>query len=137
MFLQETKVLASFFSSRKFLFGFHNYLVVDRVGLGGGFGPFVEKKVKLEIVRYSSNFIYRKCLKEPNNAVQWMIFGIYENSETERRQETWTLIRFLCQKRVSLTLILGDFNEMLYQNEKWDGRICLEKQIKEFRAIFS
>lgn len=34
-FLQETKVLASFFSSHKFHFGFHNCFPVDRAGLDG------------------------------------------------------------------------------------------------------
>lgn len=54
IFLQETKVLASFFEFQKFYFGFSHCLVIDRVGQGGGLILIWKREVDLEILHFSS-----------------------------------------------------------------------------------
>lgn len=55
VFLQETKLSASFFDYRKNLFGFDCVLFVDYNGRGGGLALLWQKDVDFELTKYSES----------------------------------------------------------------------------------
>lgn len=66
VFLQEIKVYASYFDTRKFSFGFTHCLAVDRFRLDEGLVLLWKQEIELEIIQYSSNFIYGKIFEKTN-----------------------------------------------------------------------
>lgn len=114
IFIQETKVLASYFDFPKFFFGFPNCLVVDRVGLGGGLMLLWKGETKLKILKYSHDFIHGRIVEGSNRDIKGMFKGVYGYPETKKNcKETWILIKSTCRDTKTQDLILRDFNEIL------------------------
>ncbi|CAI9752660.1 unnamed protein product [Fraxinus pennsylvanica] len=49
----------------------------------------------------------------------WVLTGFYGNPVAERRQDSWQMLRRLTPESPSPWLIMGDFNEILSQDEKF------------------
>lgn len=137
IFLHETKVLASYFNSCMFSFGFPNCLAIDRVGLEGRLVLLWKKEVVIEILFYSRDFIHEQIINRPKEDQIWLFTRIYEILEVEKRKETWSLIKSLCSNFEIPSLVMDGFNKILSQEEKWGGWSCLEGQMEEFRNVLS
>lgn len=65
----------------------------------------------------------------------WRFMGFYGKLLTQRRLESWNLLRNL-QGRFSVPwLCASDFNEITKSNEKSEGRLRSFMQIKIFRDV--
>lgn len=56
------------------------------------------------------------------NKVQWWFTGFYGNPKTHHRIASWALLPHLNLGPGQPWYILGDFNKITRQDEKWGGR---------------
>uniref|UniRef100_A0A803ML38 Uncharacterized protein n=1 Tax=Chenopodium quinoa TaxID=63459 RepID=A0A803ML38_CHEQI len=113
--------------------GFSDGLCISSVGLSGGLG-FWWRDVNANVVSFFSNHIVVDLL-DCNNVVSWRAVGIYGWLERENKHKTWALIKDIHQNTSCLILYFGDFNEVLFENEKCGGNARSERCMNDFREV--
>lgn len=63
----------------------------------------------------------------------WHFAGFYGEPETANRENSWSLLRVLRQRFSLPWVCLGDFNEILFTEEKQGWLDRLERQMQGFR----
>ncbi|CAI9755162.1 unnamed protein product [Fraxinus pennsylvanica] len=58
-------------------------------------------------------------IMDGNTQLPWALTGFYGNPVAERRQDSWQMLRRLTPESPSPWLIMGDFNEIISQDEKF------------------
>ncbi|KAL4366884.1 hypothetical protein GQ457_05G001920 [Hibiscus cannabinus] len=58
-------------------------------------------------------------------------------SDGNMRDASWVLLRQLNQTSTTPWLVAGDFNEIMYSNEKRGGRLRSARQMEQFRMVLS
>ena len=93
----------------------------------------------LEIIDQPSDGGFIKLLhrymdnKDTEN--QWRFTGFYRESETLRKIEAWDSLRNLNYIQQIPWLCVGDFNELLRQEEKLGGAVQNHGQMQQFRDV--
>ncbi|KAL9680031.1 hypothetical protein QQ045_017904 [Rhodiola kirilowii] len=109
--------------------GFDCGLGVDSNGSSGGLALWWKEEIRLTVRSYSSYHI--DCDLEVGERVRLTIF--YGNPVTNRRSETWNLLRRLSQDSDQPWVVMGDFNEVLFSWEVKGRRLRREWQMRSFR----
>lgn len=99
--------------------------------MGGGLALFWKNDVDLNVEPSSLNHI--DVLINKGKADVWRLTGFYGHPVTQRRVESWNLIRSLLGKFSAPWLCAGDFNEITKTHEKKGGRLRPDFQMKNFR----
>ena len=68
-----------------------------------------------------------------NTDMEWRFIGFYGELETQRRSESWNLLRRLNRKCQVPWLCVGDFNELLRSDEKLGANRRSHNQMQLFR----
>jgi len=74
----------------------------------------------MEINKLALSYI-DAIVKGEGKFVQWHLTRFYGNLDIAQRVESWELLLGLSGLNSLLWLIIGDFNEILYANEKEGG----------------
>jgi hypothetical protein len=69
---------------------------------------------------------------QDQDGFRWRFTGIYGEPTTEKRENTWKLLRILNQQLNLPWLCTGDFNEILYSHEKKGARIGHHNKWRNF-----
>ncbi|XP_042944657.1 uncharacterized protein LOC122278542 [Carya illinoinensis] len=133
LFIQETRLRVSEMDRCKRSLGFENCLAVSCEGRRGGLALFWKLEVDLTILQYSKNHIHAIIAEEEQESRRWFLTGIYGFPKVASRHLTWTLMRSLKNVDNLGWLLIGDFNEIIHQAEKWGGVDRPEWQMKNFR----
>ena len=80
-----------------------------------------EKGKDITIMSYSQ-FHIDVCIKRDNSEAEWRLTGFYRNPETNRRGESWRLLKEIGSRNNLPWLCMRDFNEILHVDEKVGGR---------------
>ncbi|KAL8106281.1 hypothetical protein AgCh_029900 [Apium graveolens] len=75
----------------------------------------------VEIKGSSNHFIYFEV--ENEQVGRWRYTGFYGCPERERRRESWDIIRNLCSRSMLPWCLIGDFNDLIFAEEKQGGRM--------------
>jgi exonuclease III len=129
LFLSETKHDSKWMEWLRWKLGMTNLVVKDSVGASGGLAIFWRKEVNLCVKSFLKYHI-DTVIKE-DNGVLWQFTGIYGESKSEEKDNTWELLRLLKTKFDLPFIVCGDFNEILFNYEK-EGCLpraesCMEK----------
>lgn len=62
------------------------------------------------------------------------MIGFYDQPETSRREEAWNLLKSLKTGDNQGSCVLGDFIEIITNDEKMGGKPRLERQMESFKA---
>ncbi|KAL0461285.1 UNVERIFIED_CONTAM: hypothetical protein Slati_0016100 [Sesamum latifolium] len=108
---------------------------VDSSGKGGGMILLWHKHVNVTVHPYSISHIDVVVAKE-DGTEGWRFTRIYGHPEAARRTETWDLLRCLRRSSTRPWLCVGDFNEILSNDEK-TGAPHPRKQIEVFRVCLA
>lgn len=84
VFLSETKVLATFFDLQKFKFGSPNCFDVSYVEQSGGIALLWKREVEMEILKFSSSFIYGQVVTKISCFVAWLFTRVYGHLEVSK-----------------------------------------------------
>lgn len=116
LFLSETLANSRKFESIRVILKFDACLLVDVEGRNGGIALSGNKSSKCSILNFYKNFI--NILVQDVVKGDWRLKCYYGYLERDRRREAWDLI---CELNLISTFslcIIGDFNNLLSQNEK-------------------
>jgi exonuclease III len=135
VFLMETKLNNKKLETIRVKLGFQNAFGVDSVGKSGGLALFWQGATRLEIQNYSRRHI--NAIICPDEGVNWRITGFYGHQDVNKREEAWSLLRFLAKSRPEAWVILGDFNEIVEASEKQGGGRISRWQMEAFQRVIS
>ncbi|KAL0447658.1 UNVERIFIED_CONTAM: putative mitochondrial protein [Sesamum latifolium] len=131
VFLSETKCKARRVDGIKNLVSY-NSIRVDSVRKGGGFFLLWRKDLDVWLQSFSVHHIDATVLSDSYPA-RWHFTGFYRYPEVANSKEGWNLIRRLPQSSTHPWVCVGDFNEILAQNEKQGSLPRALWQINDFR----
>ncbi|KAL0360942.1 UNVERIFIED_CONTAM: hypothetical protein Sradi_3778700, partial [Sesamum radiatum] len=116
IFISETKCKAKRCDRIKEAVNYFG-LGVDLVGKGGGLLLLWHKDINVWL-QFFSNHHVDVTVKSKECPDHWRFTGFYGYAEVTRRKEGWKLLRGLSQMSVRPWLCVGDFIEVLDQQEK-------------------
>jgi hypothetical protein len=95
--------------------GYDNVFAVSSTGRSGGLAIFWNNSIKLDILSYSQYHIdaaVTPSLEEP-----WRLTCVYGEAQANERHKTWDMLKFIKASSPLPWLCIGDFNEVLLQEE--------------------
>ncbi|VFQ64823.1 unnamed protein product [Cuscuta campestris] len=116
VFLMETKVNREHAERLRIKIEFEGLFYVDRTGLGGGLALLWKRNNTAQLLSYSKNHVdimVRLYGRQP-----WRMTCFYGFPERSRRSESWNLLRSLSTRSSLPWVVVGDFNDLLFQHEK-------------------
>ncbi|XP_031120626.1 uncharacterized protein LOC116023757 [Ipomoea triloba] len=100
---------------------YENCFVVDAVGRCGGLALLWNGGLDIEVVGYSNHYI-DTTVRGGGVTPNWRLTGYYSHPNRRRRQDSWDLLRYLSSTSTLPWVVLGDFNDILWDYEK-KGRV--------------
>ncbi|XP_019169839.1 PREDICTED: uncharacterized protein LOC109165495 [Ipomoea nil] len=99
--------------------GFDGLFYVDSTGLSGGLALLWRKNNTTRLLSFSKNHVDVEVSIAgfPN----WRMTGFYGFPERRRRPESWELLKSLAHRYDLPWVVVGDFNDLLFQHEKMGG----------------
>ena len=131
LFLSETKHDGRWMEWLRWRLNMTNMVVKDSVGASGGLALFWKKDVNLT-VKSLSKYHIDSVIKE-EDGMEWRFTGVYGESRSEDKDNTWDTLRSLKDKFNLPWLCCGDFNEILFNYEKEGGPPRAERSMEKFR----
>ena len=131
VFLMETKVEKFVLDRIGRRIHFANLFLVPCVNSGGGLALFWKSDVDASVQTSSECHIDVIINQEADDA--WRFTGFYGDPETASRENSWDLLRSLSHRLNLPWLCMGDFNEILFANEKLGWLDRPERQMQGFR----
>ncbi|XP_074346129.1 uncharacterized protein LOC141684888 [Apium graveolens] len=132
LFLSETLAVRNKIEALASKLGFTNFFSVDRVGRSGGLVIFWKHNMSCAVMSSSQNHIDLE-VKEGRNLC-WKLTCFYGFPERERRQESWDFIRSLASSSQLPWCIFGDFNDMLYLEDKKGKHLHPQRLLNGFKS---
>lgn len=96
--------------------GYDNCFVVDCVGHSGGLAVLWKTQFQCRVTGYSRNHI--DVVLSENNVDSWRLSCFYGYPERSRRKDSWNFIRTLESLSPLPWCIWGDFNDLLFVDDK-------------------
>ena len=119
LFLMETKAKDSYVNNIKSKLQLDNVHIVSRQNIGGGLALFWKFEINLHVIDALPSHI--DTVVNPGVDDAWQFTGFYENPMTANRELSWALPKRLNLKMELPWQCMGDFNEIVRNEEKWAG----------------
>lgn len=116
VFLMETMVDLKRIDGIRAKLKYEGLFTVAGTGHGGGLALMWKQVDSISIVSSSQNFIDTEV--KLNNVDPWRLTCFYGFPERTRRRDSWELIKSLASRSPLPWIILGDFNDLLRDEEK-------------------
>lgn len=107
--------------------------MVNGVGKGGGLALFWDESLKVELKSYNMRHI-DVIITEPEGA-RWTATFVYGEPKAQNRHEMWNLLRRIRLNASDPWLMIGDFNEAMWQIEHRSRVKHSERQMRDFREV--
>ncbi|XP_058741766.1 uncharacterized protein LOC131614157 [Vicia villosa] len=116
IFLSETLANARKMETVRVTLKFDSCLAVDVDGRSGGLAVLWRNNIKCRVLNYSQNFV--NMMIEDDIRGQWRLTCYYGFPERGRRKLAWDMLRDLRDMSDNPWCIIGDFNDLLSQEDK-------------------
>jgi hypothetical protein len=136
VFISKTRMLGSRVSNLRWSIGLRNCLSVDSVGLSGGLALFWDESINVTLLSQGEHYIDVTIKDEPN-AAPWRATFVYGEPRVDKRKEMWDLLRDLYGAWDGPWMLIGDFNETMWQYEHFSETPRPERQMMDFREVLS
>jgi hypothetical protein len=92
-------------------------------GLSGGLALFWHDQINVEVQHVNERYIDAYVSESPNSP-QWRLTCVYGEPRVENRHRMWEIMRELKTLSTLPWIVVGDFNECLWQEEhiSWTPR---------------
>ncbi|XP_059429046.1 uncharacterized protein LOC132162844 [Corylus avellana] len=134
LFLMETKSIKHKLEGVRTKLGFEGLFAVDPIGRSGGVALFWKEAGCLEIQNFTRRHI-NAVVHSPGCDNYWTLTCFYGHPESAKRHESWALLNHLKSFLPKAWLCIGDFNEIVEQEEKVGGDVRRESQMEQFRMV--
>lgn len=130
IFLFETLSFGVRLESLRVKLNFHSCFSVDCVGRSGGIAVLWNNNISCSVLSYSQNHIDLLINDLLGN---WRLTGCYGFPERHRRQASWNLLRHLATVDNLPWLCIGDYNDLLLEDDKKGGVLHPQWLFRGFR----
>ncbi|XP_019179523.1 PREDICTED: uncharacterized protein LOC109174723 [Ipomoea nil] len=110
--------------------GYEGLFYLDNDGLSGGLALFWRRNNTASLLSYSKNHVDVEVRAE--NGKQWRMTCFYVHSDRSRRWESWELLDTLKTRSLLPWVVIGDFNNLLFQYEKRGGNPYPDNLLRGF-----
>ncbi|XP_019173810.1 PREDICTED: uncharacterized protein LOC109169382 [Ipomoea nil] len=131
VFLMETKVCRIHAERIRVDLGFDGLFYVDSVRLKGGLALLWRKNNTARLISYSKNYIDIEVTM--SGFPKWRMTCYYGYRECNRGAESWDLLKSLAPQSTLPWVMVGDFNDLLFQYEKRGGNPHPNSLLRGFR----
>ncbi|XP_042983334.1 uncharacterized protein LOC122312737 [Carya illinoinensis] len=132
VFISETKCNRERVEKIRNILGLTHSFVVDSRGKSGGLAMLWSENTNASLFSYSRHHISLELLSE-EGASKCHVTGFYGDSVVEKRRACWDLLRVLRPESNCPWLCMGDFNELLSNEEKYGAADRPFLQMERFR----
>ncbi|XP_060961850.1 uncharacterized protein LOC133032047 [Cannabis sativa] len=133
LFLMETKLADNSITRLRLLLKFSNGLEVARIGLSGGIMLLWSDEIDVTLLNMGPTFF--DCYMKFNGSPSFHFTGFYGAPDLASKSASWTLFqRFGDVAPLLPWLAIGDFNEILSNNDKSGGSFRRESHMEAFRT---
>lgn len=101
--------------------GHSGCLFVNAIGMKGGLAILWKREPHMEIISFSQWHI-STWIEDEATSSKGLLMGMHVEADASRRRITSNLLNEMKPQDHIPWLIMGKFNEILFQNEKWEGR---------------
>lgn len=116
IFLCKTKLKVQLMNRKTEALNFQNCLVVDSYGKRGGLALMWSKNITVDVKSYIKHNI--DAIVQCKEDGLWHCTRVYGHPKTKEKKHIWELIRRFLGLSSLPWLYIGDFNKILYLNEK-------------------
>jgi hypothetical protein len=114
--------------------GLKGCLAVGSNGNSGGIALFWEESISVSLLGMSDRLIDVHVQENPTTP-PWRISFIYGEPRVENRNHMWELLQQIKTNVADPWVVMGDFNEAMWQYEHFSNRKRGEKQMEDFRIV--
>ncbi|RYQ90863.1 hypothetical protein Ahy_B09g096824 [Arachis hypogaea] len=133
VFLIETRAKEKSIMKLKKKLHFENTFCIEPRGLSGGLCLFWNNIYNVDVYFWCDSYIKARIVDKKGNT--WVCNFIYGNPNFGRRREQWKEITATNYNKVEPQLFIGDFNDVLTQEEKMGLHPKPHSQVREFRSF--
>ncbi|XP_019160471.1 PREDICTED: uncharacterized protein LOC109157045 [Ipomoea nil] len=133
VFLMETKVDRTHAECLHVKLGFDGLFYVDRVGLSGALALLWIKNNTARLMSFSRNHIDVEVSMD--SFANWRMTCYYGYPERTRRTESWELLKSLAPRSGLHWIMVGDFNDLMFQYEKSGGNPHPDNLLRGFWEV--
>lgn len=130
LFISETKCKKERIEIVKKELGFDLCFWVDSMGKSGGLALVWFNQLDITMLSFSKGHI---DISVEDINVKWRLTGFYGNPDQGKRKESWTLLERLSKVSNLPWIIGGDFNEIMFAEEKEGGAPRKTRLMDSFR----
>ena len=105
-------------------------------GKSGGLTLWWHEDVFVDVLSSSKNIIHTKVSSLTHCLPEYISFVYGPPVEADRTQ-VWTQLRHIASTMSGTWMCVGDFNELLSQNDKWGGNPHVLRRIINFQLVVS
>ncbi|QHN80325.1 Reverse transcriptase [Arachis hypogaea] len=116
VFLMETRASQERMSRIRRRLNFDKFFCVEPRGLSGGLCLLWKSNINIDVYEWCDNYI--KASININNVMKWQGVFVYGNPVFQKRRKLWRELTVSNRNREEPQAVLGDFNDILSQDEK-------------------
>jgi hypothetical protein len=105
-------------------------------GKGGGLAVFWDESVDVRLFKVDRRII-DVMIHDVSAGIKWRCTFVYGEPHTHERHNMWNLLKRIKPLLNGPWLMLGDFNECMWQQEHFSASRRGEKQMRDFREALS
>jgi hypothetical protein len=134
VFVSKTRQQASRVSNLKSRLAMDNSFLVDGKGKGGGLALYWDNSIKLNIVSYGMHHI-NMLIWDGDHHTSWHVTFVYGEQRVQDRHNMWKLLERLKPCSSTPWLVIGDFNEVMWNFEHFSSRRRPARQMQDFQEV--
>lgn len=132
VFLSKTMISESRVKNMRWRLGMKGCLAIDNRGRSGGIALLWDENIHVNLLSIGDRYI-DVSIKENPHAESWRATFICGEPRIEDRHRTWEILQRLKNRSPEPWIVIGDFNEAMWQFEHFSETRRGEKQMENFR----
>ncbi|KAH7862470.1 hypothetical protein Vadar_005220 [Vaccinium darrowii] len=117
--------------------GFPMVVTVKPIGTGGGLSLLWNQSLNVEILEKQQSFL-EAIVKDGSGFHCWRVFFVHAPAEGySERKVLWQILKEKVSKVRQNCILLGDFNAITSNDEKWGGPNKSSWELRDFRDFIS
>jgi len=116
--------------------GLKNCLAIDSDGLSGALVLFRDEYISVSLLSQGERYIDVLVVENPDG-VPWRATFLYGEPRVDNRRDMWERLRSLCGVQTGPWMVIGDFNEAMWQYDHFSETPRTERQMMDFQGVLS